>query len=175
MDVLDGQFDGIAGADIAQSNPRAGARGIARRDHIGQRRVRDHAEHHRMLGADMCTKRPGEGDMIDMGDAHLVHQKARTGIQRRLGKLDRADIALRDADLRPASLAAIIQDKRMRPPLRLAPGRAHLFGAADQPALIDDPRHPHLGHRLDDARSADAGNAGLRRRRRKARIVRPQV
>ena len=48
----------------------------------------------------------------------------------------------------------------MRAPFGDAARGAGLLGRADQARGIDHPGHAHLGHRLDDARAADAGDAG---------------
>ena len=97
------------------------------------------------------------------------------GVKRRLGQLDGADVALRHRDQRATRCRAVVQHVGMGAAFGDAARGAGLIGAADQAALIDKARHPHLGHGFDDARAADAGDAGFIGGGGKARIVGPQI
>jgi hypothetical protein len=63
----------------------------------------------------------------------------------------------------------------MRAPVGSQRGGARGLGAADEARGVEQARHAHLGHRLDDAGAADAGDAGVLRGLGEAGIGGPEV
>jgi hypothetical protein len=64
--------------------------------------IRNEAQDHRVLHVDMAAEGTGQPDGVDRGEFQLVHQQPHAGIQRGLGKLDRAHIVLGDRNQRLA-------------------------------------------------------------------------
>jgi hypothetical protein len=82
---------------------------------VGQLRVRDQPEDHRVEGVDLAAERPGEANLVDLIDAGVVHQQPDAGVQRGLRELDRPDVVLGDDDPGPAVGGAVVEDVRERP------------------------------------------------------------
>ena len=77
-----GDLDRGAGGNGTQRDPRPGACRVARTEHMVQRRIRDHPQHHRVFGRDMRPERPGQYDPVDVVDPHFVHQQPGPGVKR---------------------------------------------------------------------------------------------
>src|ERR1035438_9412931 len=58
--------------------------------------VGNHAENHRVLHIDVASEGARQENLVDMIDAHLVHQQLGTRVAGRLRKLDCADVAWND-------------------------------------------------------------------------------
>jgi hypothetical protein len=65
----------------------------------------------------MRAEGPGQHHAVDTVRAALVHQEPRARVERGFRQLDRADIALRDEDARPALAAAVMQQVGMVRPV----------------------------------------------------------
>ena len=109
----------------------------------------------------MRAEGPRQHDAVHVVDTALVHQQARAGIERGFRELDGADIALRHADARPADIGGVVDQVGMGAVRGLAARGAGGLGRADQARRVEQARHAHFRHRLDDARAADAGDAGV--------------
>ena len=171
VDLAHRALNFCTGADIAQRDACAGACGVAGGCHLLQRRVGNHAQHHRMQGRDMGAERAGQNDAVDLVHAARVHQQPRPGVKRRLRQLDCADITLGHGDARAAIPGGIADQVTV-----CAPFRNHAFctccgGRAHQPVFVQQPRHAQFRHCLDDARSAYSGDPGAAGCRRKVRII----
>ena len=92
----------------------------------------------------------------------VVHQQPDAGIQRGLGELDRPDVVLGDGDARsrPSGARRRGGGRRMSAPPRRRAACARVR-PVDDPVRGDDPGEEQLGDHLDDAGTADAGDAGL--------------
>jgi hypothetical protein len=156
---------------IQQGDARAGARGVAGRIDLRKLAVRDHAEHHGVFYVDVTAEGAGEHDAVDRVDLEPVHQQAGASVERRLGQLDRAHVVLHDADLRLALANQVGEGAALGLNARRALSQAAVDGAVAQ----DDAGEVHLGQRLDNARAADAGDAGLLGRLGEARVVGPEI
>src|SRR5438045_3341210 len=101
----------------------------------------------------------------------MVHQQPRARVERRLGKLDRADVVLRDAQHDRAFVEEIAEGGTIRLDARRALGEL----AVDAAVMPEDARKEHLRERLDDARAADAGDAAAPCGLREAGIIGPKI
>ncbi len=112
----------------------------------------------------MAAEGAGQPDAVDLIDAELVHQQPRAGVERRLGKLDRPDIGLQDADFRIAGAIAFRQHIGPGPPILDNAIRFHRQRSVDHALRADDAGKIHLADRLNDTGAANAGDAERRRR-----------
>ena len=175
LDLFDAPYQTLdvrAGRAIAQRDARPVPGGVAGAGHGGQIGVGDHAQNHCVLGRDMRPEGPGQRDLVDRIHTGFIHQQARPGIERRFRQLDCTDIVLRDLN---AAVVAFPQQIGMRASVQFQTRRPDLRGRADQALGIDDARHPHFGHCLDDARPADARDTAGLGRLGKAILVGPQL
>ena len=154
----DQRLDLAAGGDVQERDAGAGAGGVAGGGDPGEVAVGDHAEHHRVLRARCARRRRRRArSRSTVSTPKLVHQQPRAGVERGLGELDGAHVALGDEDARPSR--AVVQQVGVGAALGDAAVAAGLLGGADQAGGVDDAGEPHLGDHLDDAGAADAGDA----------------
>ena len=124
-------------------------------NHLLEVAIRNHAEHGRVLDVDVRTECAGEPDAIDALDAEPLHEQPDARRECRLGELDRAYVVLRDAECLRA-LCSTYEYVRPRRRSRAARGER----AVDDTVAADDAGEVELGDHFDDARAADAGDAG---------------
>ena len=137
-----------------------GAGGVARRAHVLQVAVGQHAEHRRVLDVDVAAECAGETDAVDVVDAEPIHEQRDAGIQRRLRELNRAHVVLRDLHLdRVRTGDASMQNVGERPAVLDDARGARGQSPVEHAVLIDDPGEIHLRDHLDDAGPAHAGDA----------------
>ena len=96
----------------------------------------------------MGTKGPRQHHTIHAIDAEFVHQQPRAGIERGLGHLDLADIAVCDGDL---AFVVLPNPIGIGPPIQETAVTTSLLGRADQARPIQNTCQPHLGHQFDNA------------------------
>ena len=68
LDLTDDALDLAPRGPVQERNPRPGASGVARRGHLVQRAIGDHAEDHRVFGRDMGAEGPCEHDPFHLRD-----------------------------------------------------------------------------------------------------------
>ena len=150
---------------------------------MGEVAVGDEPEDHRVDRVDLAPEGAGQPDLVELVDGELVHQQPDARIQRSLGQLDRPHVVLGDGDARPrpsgvttgVGIVALVEDVAERATVGDDPRRPCRQPAVDDAVLGDDARQEHLGDDLDDARAADAGDAGVGDAGREGRLVRPGV
>ena len=119
----------------------------------------------------MRAKRTGQHHAIHFFHPELIHQKPRAGIQRRLGHLDFANVAVGDGDPWAALCGAVIDQIGICAPIRKNIGRICLTCRPDQSGGVDNSVHAHLSDHFDNTRSANPGDPGAGNRLLKAVLI----
>ena len=159
-----------------ERDERAGPGRVAGRPDVGEVAVGDEPEDHRVDRVDLAAEGAGQPDLVELVDRELVHQQPDARVERGLGQLDGPDVVLGDGDARAGPRpVALVEDVAEGPTVGDDPRRACRQAAVDDAVLGDDAGQEHLGDDLDDARAADAGDAGLGDAGREGRLVRPGV
>ena len=109
-----------------------------------------------MEWVDLAAEGAGQPDLVDGLDAQVVHEQPDAGIEGGLGELDGADVVLGHQDAR----RAVVQQVAEGPPIGDDARRAGGLPAVDDAVGRDHAGEVELGDDLDDARAADAGDAG---------------
>ena len=109
LDPADYRLDLVARALVQERDARARPRRVACGIHLFQRAIRDHTQHHRILGVDMTAEGTRQADLVDLLDAELVHQEPDARIKRRFSQLDGADVVLDDPQFRQALATSVDQ------------------------------------------------------------------
>lgn len=175
LDLADGFFDFAARVGVQQGDACACACGVAGACDLVDGAIGDHAQNHRVFGRNMRAEGPGEGHAVYGVDAELVHQKTRTGIECRLRHLDGADVGVGDCDGWASVGGAIPQEVGVGAPVGDTTGGAGLFSRSDQTRRIQNARDAHFGDDFDDARTANASDAGGGDRLRESVFIRPDL
>src|SRR5579872_6896680 len=164
-------FDLAPRGGVEQRDARARPRRVAGGGDFGEIAIGDEAERHRIGRIDMAAERAGQRDALGRGGAEALDQQLGAGIERRLGELNGANIGLIDHQARLAVMQQIAEGAADRLDALILFGE----GAVDHAVFGNDPGEIHLGDDFDNARAADAGNAGRSRRFGEAFFVRPEL
>src|SRR5210317_1094909 len=113
----------------------------------------------------------GQTNAIHLVHAEFFHQEPGAGIERRLGKLYGAHVVLVNSDAGFAVDESIAEGPTVRLDARRALGEL----APDRAVGVDDAGEVEFGDDLDDAGTANPGDAAFRQLFFEFRIVRPHV
>ena len=159
-------LDLAARALVQQRHARAGTGRVAGSPHIFKGTIRDHPQHHRIFRVDMGAKGTRQHHPVNRCQLHLVHQQAKAGMERRLGKLDRPHIILGHDDIVRYAVGK-------GPAIDLNARAARRHRAVDNAITCQDFGEIHLGQHLNNAGPANAGDPRCLHRFVKSVLIRP--
>ncbi len=144
---------------VEQGDARPVTGGVADRRHPVQLAIRNQTEHHRVQRAQVGTEGSRQQHPIDVVDPQAAQQQAGPGVQRRLGQLDGAHVALGDDDVAAGGRGDGSHQNVFEGSAAPAQPRRGA-GVVEQAVRAQQPRHAQLGDGLDDTAAADAGRSG---------------
>ncbi len=174
-DVDDGAFH--LGPQLAREQRLHGARagGVADRANPVERAVGHEPEHECVQRIDVGAEGTGKADVGERRIAGVLHEQVDAGPQGGLGELDRAHVVLGDRDPRRGIVRIAPEHVCERATVGDDARRARRQLALHHSVGVDHSGEVHLGDDIDDARPADAGDAGAGDLGGERGIVRPDL